>query len=110
MIPDTWRAQYGQDQNDRSKFRPNTTTPIHFKPGKEPKLPYTEFRQRIEDEELEISKLHCPVHNIKTGSIEEFANDKKIMGFDNKAIPTGSLFTLNLDDDDSDDDDGDYDE
>lgn len=108
--PDTWRAQYGQDQNDRSKFRPNTTTPIHFKPGKEPKLPYTEFRQRIEDEELEISKLHCPVHNIKTGSIEEFANDKKIMGFDNKAIPTGSLFTLNLDDDDSDDDDGDYDE
>ena len=67
------------------------------------------FRGRIEDEELEISKLYCPVHSLDSKSIEGFANDKKIMGNDHKPIETGSLFTINLNDDDDDmEDSGDY--
>ena len=104
--PDTWRDQYGKDYKDRSIIRPNCREPIHFKPGKEPSFDYQNFRTRIENEELEISKLHCPVHDIKTGSIEGFANEKKVMGFDNKPVATGSLFTINLEEED--DELGDY--
>ena len=105
--PDTWREQFGKDQLDRSKIRPNCTQPpVSFKPGTEPTLQYKTFRSRIEDEELEISKLHCPIHDMRTGSTEGFANDRKIMGTD-KPNEIGSLFTINLEEDD-DDDSGDY--
>lgn len=107
--PDTWRDQYGVDQKDRSKVKPHCDIdhpPIKFKQGKEPILDYKNFRTRIENEELEISRLYCPVHNNETGSIEEFTNDKKIMGSDHKPVEIGSLFTINLEDDN--DDSGDY--
>lgn len=107
--PDTWRAQYGEMHKNRELVKPGCTQPIHFKPGKEPTLDYKNFRTRIEKEELEITKLYCPIHDINTKSTEGFANPHRIMGKDNPIDDdnTQSLFTINIDDDD-DDDPGDY--
>lgn len=106
--PDTWRDQYGVDEHDRSKVRPNCTTPIKFKKGKEPTIDYKNFRSKIEREELEISRLHCPLHNTD-GSVTGIANDHRIMGKDtSNEVKTDSLFTISLDDEEDDYGDEDY--
>ena len=67
MEPNTWRETYEAMHKDRSLLYPDAKNPILFD-GTEPKFEYEKFRPRIEDEELEINKVICPI--VSVGDVE----------------------------------------
>jgi hypothetical protein len=100
--PNTWRENYQEMHNNKSLYMPNAVNPITFNqdPGK---LPYEKFRSRIEDEELEITKVTCPIKTISGAPVNyTCAGALPIAKKDPKEKK--SLFSIIYDDEDDSDD------
>lgn len=88
--PNTWREQY---KPLYEKKDPNLISPIRFTIPPNP-FPYETFRGIIENEELDISKLSCPIHGIN-GNATDYSSAGAILVINmNKDFDNKSLFTV----------------
>lgn len=62
--PNTWRENYETLQHDQSLLKPNAIAPISFKDPNMESIPYDTYRAQIEKEELQITKVICPIKSL----------------------------------------------
>ena len=100
--PNTWRENYEPMHNDQEMLRPNATCPIHFKdPSLNVGIPYDTYRAMIEKEELQITKVTCPIKSLTDPNMSygcETINAIKT------SVPMKSLFTVIADEDEEQED------
>lgn len=92
--PNTWREQYGPLQHEwKSKLKGNIINPIIF--DREPELPdYYARRQEIVEEDLELTKIICPIENINDPSIVYTLYGEQLDNEEKKQKSNISLFTI----------------
>lgn len=100
--PDTWKESYAKLEKEFLKTQKPHRSPIEFTEEPRP-FPYTTFRSKIVEEELEFNRIRCPIESLDgTG---DFGMDLNTM---KQSIPQGSeiqqpiqsLFTIREDEDD----------
>lgn len=96
--PNTWRSTYQELQNDISFRMPNAINPISFSKPPEP-FRYDNLRSKIEQEELEIHKVTCPIRSIN-GEKVNYTCAGVIPESNKKNIEHKSLFTIISEDED----------
>ena len=95
--PNTWRENYEPLHQDKSLLKPNAISPISFRdPSMNTGIPYDTYRAQIEKEELQITKVTCPLRSIIDPKIS-FGSDT--INATKTSVPMKSLFTVISDED-----------